>query len=86
MFYLYRISRKLNVPSVLYLLYLFELQREDWRQRPLPLEMVQYARIDSHYLLYIAKRLASELIEQDKGILSHFLICKLVIQIILNSC
>ncbi|KAL8144644.1 hypothetical protein AgCh_003001 [Apium graveolens] len=43
------------------------LQREDWRQRPLPLEMVQYARTDSHYLLYIAKRLASELIEQDKA-------------------
>lgn len=53
------------------------LQREDWRQRPLPLEMVQYARIDSHYLLYIAKRLASELIEQDKACLDdklHFVL------------
>ncbi|KAL3509763.1 hypothetical protein ACH5RR_029164 [Cinchona calisaya] len=37
------------------------LQREDWRQRPLPAEMVQYARTDVHYLLYIANRLGSEL-------------------------
>ncbi|XP_043688874.1 protein RRP6-like 3 isoform X2 [Telopea speciosissima] len=37
------------------------LQREDWRLRPLSVEMVQYARVDSHYLLYIADRLASEL-------------------------
>ncbi|XP_009770912.1 protein RRP6-like 3 isoform X1 [Nicotiana sylvestris] len=41
------------------------LQREDWRQRPLPAEMVQYARTDAHYLLYIAHRLSSELKEQD---------------------
>lgn len=53
------------------------LQREDWRQRPLPLEMVQYARTDSHYLLYIAKCLAYELIEQDKACLDdkfHFVL------------
>ncbi|XP_017253586.1 protein RRP6-like 3 isoform X1 [Daucus carota subsp. sativus] len=53
------------------------LQREDWRQRPLPTEMVHYARTDSHYLLYIAKCLASELIEQDKSCLNdkfHFVV------------
>ncbi|GMP66833.1 hypothetical protein CsSME_00027028 [Camellia sinensis var. sinensis] len=42
-----------------------QLQREDWRQRPLPVEMVQYALTDAHYLLYIAHCLASELIQQD---------------------
>ncbi|XP_057792686.1 protein RRP6-like 3 isoform X2 [Salvia miltiorrhiza] len=37
------------------------LQREDWRQRPLSEEMIQYARVDAHYLLYIAYRLCTEL-------------------------
>ncbi|XVF43375.1 hypothetical protein PTKIN_Ptkin02bG0035300 [Pterospermum kingtungense] len=41
------------------------LQREDWRQRPLSEEMVQYARTDAHYLLYIAKCLIAELKQQD---------------------
>ncbi|KAG0477290.1 hypothetical protein HPP92_014131 [Vanilla planifolia] len=36
-------------------------QREDWRQRPLCAEMIQYARTDAHYLLHIADCLASEL-------------------------
>ncbi|GMH07179.1 hypothetical protein Nepgr_009019 [Nepenthes gracilis] len=40
------------------------LQREDWRQRPLPLEMVQYARTDAHYLLHIASCLINELRER----------------------
>ncbi|KAK9151762.1 hypothetical protein Syun_010071 [Stephania yunnanensis] len=40
------------------------LQREDWRQRPLSGEMVQYACADAHYLLYIADCLASELKKQ----------------------
>lgn len=29
----------------------------DWRIRPLSLDMVQYARTDTHYLLYIYDRL-----------------------------
>ncbi|KAL6840624.1 hypothetical protein ACP4OV_029488 [Aristida adscensionis] len=37
------------------------MQREDWRLRPLTPEMVEYARTDAHYLLYIAKCLTSEL-------------------------
>ncbi|KAH0435038.1 hypothetical protein IEQ34_026693 [Dendrobium chrysotoxum] len=37
------------------------LQREDWRQRPLSAEMIQYARTDAHHLLCIADCLASEL-------------------------
>lgn len=36
-------------------------QREDWRLRPLTPEMIEYARTDAHYLLYIANCLASEL-------------------------
>lgn len=36
-------------------------QREDWRQRPLPEEMLEYARSDAHYLLYIARWLLDEL-------------------------
>ncbi|CAA7049550.1 unnamed protein product [Microthlaspi erraticum] len=40
------------------------LQREDWRQRPLSAEMVQYARTDAHYLLYIADKLTAELKQQ----------------------
>ncbi|XP_059451789.1 protein RRP6-like 3 isoform X2 [Corylus avellana] len=44
------------------------LQREDWRQRPLSKEMVQYARMDAHYLLYIANCLIAELQQQDTEI------------------
>ncbi|KAE9593071.1 putative ribonuclease D [Lupinus albus] len=40
-------------------------QREDWRQRPLSAEMVEYARTDAHYLLYIANCLITELKELD---------------------
>lgn len=46
------------------------LQREDWRQRPLSMEMVQYARTDAHYLLYIAGRLLAELEMLDNGTVS----------------
>lgn len=45
------------------------LQREDWRQRPLSKEMVQYARIDAHYLLYIANCLITELKQQNNEII-----------------
>ncbi|WCJ37567.1 Polynucleotidyl transferase ribonuclease H fold protein with HRDC domain [Euphorbia peplus] len=41
------------------------LQLEDWRQRPLSAEMLKYARIDAHYLLYIASCLIAELKQQD---------------------
>lgn len=44
------------------------LQREDWRQRPLSTEMVQYARTDARYLLYIANCLIVELKQQDSDI------------------
>ncbi|CAI0550648.1 unnamed protein product [Linum tenue] len=41
------------------------LQREDWRQRPLSAEMLEYAQTDAHYLLYIARCLIEELRQHD---------------------
>ncbi|XP_053136835.1 exosome component 10 isoform X2 [Hemicordylus capensis] len=38
-----------------------QYQLADWRIRPLPEEMVQYARDDTHYLLYIYDRVREEL-------------------------
>jgi ribonuclease D len=37
-------------------------QRADWRTRPLPEEMVQYARLDTHYLLYLYDKLLNALL------------------------
>jgi len=42
-------------------------QLSDWRQRPLPLEMVRYARADTHYLIYIYDRLRLDLAKQEAG-------------------
>ncbi|CAH9089271.1 unnamed protein product [Cuscuta europaea] len=42
-----------------------QLRREDWRQRPLPEEMLHYAKKDSHYLMYIACCVYKELKIQD---------------------
>ncbi|XP_039168932.1 protein RRP6-like 3 isoform X2 [Eucalyptus grandis] len=41
------------------------LQREDWRQRPLPQDMLRYARTDACYLLYVARCLVGELKQKD---------------------
>lgn len=43
------------------------MQREDWRLRPFSAEMIQYARTDAHYLLYIADCLSSELRKENIG-------------------
>ena len=37
-------------------------QLADWRIRPLPQDMAKYARMDTHYLLYIFDRLKNELV------------------------
>lgn len=42
-----------------------KFQLADWRQRPLPDDMYQYARSDTHYLLYIYDRLRAELAEKE---------------------
>eukprot|EP00899_Mesostigma_viride_P006270 jgi/Mesvir1/15644/Mv03249-RA.1 len=44
-----------------------KMQVADWRQRPLPADMLAYARTDSHYLLYIAGRLMGELATRCTG-------------------
>uniref|UniRef100_A0A3B3SSP7 Exosome complex component 10 n=1 Tax=Paramormyrops kingsleyae TaxID=1676925 RepID=A0A3B3SSP7_9TELE len=42
-------------------------QLADWRIRPLPVEMFQYARADTHYLLYIYDRMRADLFEAANG-------------------
>ncbi|XP_034552042.1 exosome component 10 [Notolabrus celidotus] len=42
-------------------------QLADWRIRPLPEEMVQYARTDTHYLLYIYDRVRAQLLDFNHG-------------------
>merc|ERR1719450_1860493 len=44
-----------------------EYQRADWRVRPLPDDMVKYAREDSHYLLYIHDVFRNSLLKRGKG-------------------
>ncbi|EPS62558.1 hypothetical protein M569_12230, partial [Genlisea aurea] len=40
-----------------------EYQNADWRIRPLPKEMIKYAREDTHYLLYIYDLMKARLLE-----------------------
>lgn len=40
-------------------------QLADWRIRPLPSEMIKYAREDTHYLLYIYDRIKNDLNQKD---------------------
>ncbi|XP_045509805.1 exosome component 10 isoform X2 [Colias croceus] len=42
-------------------------QLADWRIRPLPEELIEYARMDTHYLLYIWRRMKAELLEKAQG-------------------
>jgi ribonuclease D len=42
-------------------------QRADWRIRPLPADLLNYAQEDTHYLLYIYDRMRNELIELAKS-------------------
>ncbi|KAG5820997.1 hypothetical protein H9Q74_003611 [Fusarium xylarioides] len=45
-----------------------QYQLADWRIRPLPEEMMYYARSDTHYLLYIYDRVRNELVAaSDRG-------------------
>ena len=39
-------------------------QKADWGLRPLPAEMLEYARLDTHYLIALRDQLAIELIEK----------------------
>ncbi|KAL1581712.1 hypothetical protein WHR41_09586 [Cladosporium halotolerans] len=42
-----------------------QYQTADWRIRPLPQELVDYARSDTHYLMYIYDNIRNELIEKS---------------------
>ena len=42
-------------------------QRADWRIRPLPEEMLFYARSDTHFLLYVYDRLRESLLDRGQG-------------------
>ncbi|KAF2838502.1 hypothetical protein M501DRAFT_1004233 [Patellaria atrata CBS 101060] len=42
-----------------------QYQMSDWRIRPLPSELIDYARSDTHYLLYIYDRMRNELVERS---------------------
>mmetsp|Transcript_1308 Transcript_1308/g.1659 ORF Transcript_1308/g.1659 Transcript_1308/m.1659 type:complete len:569 (-) Transcript_1308:1090-2796(-) len=48
-------------------------QMSDWRIRPLPLDMLNYARQDTHYLLDIYDRLRCELCDQDEKLVRSVL-------------
>jgi exosome complex exonuclease RRP6 len=45
-----------------------QYQRADWRLRPLPDDMIHYARQDTHYLLYIYDVMKNELLEPPGNI------------------
>ncbi|KAJ2320788.1 exosome nuclease subunit [Coemansia sp. RSA 2611] len=73
MFDTYHASHVLNMPhhSLAHLLAEYcgvradkRLQLADWRIRPLPAEMLAYARSDTHYLLYVCDRMRAELLER----------------------
>lgn len=70
----YHAANVLNYPyrSLAYLLGRFanfqaqkQHQMADWRVRPLPQELLDYARSDTHYLLYIYDNLRNELVQQS---------------------
>lgn len=42
-----------------------QYQTADWRIRPLPQELIDYARSDTHYLMYIYDHMRNELIEKS---------------------
>lgn len=49
----------------------FEAQKQyqlaDWRVRPLPKELLDYARADTHYLLYVYDRMRNELVQASSA-------------------
>ncbi|EDW14462.1 exosome component 10 [Drosophila mojavensis] len=44
------------------------LQLADWRMRPLPQKLIDYARQDTHYLIYIYERLTNDLLQSEQGL------------------
>ncbi|KAK0166990.1 hypothetical protein PV327_004445 [Microctonus hyperodae] len=76
MFDTHQAAKQLNLPylSLAYLLKTYcnvdpnkHFQLADWRIRPLPEELMKYAREDTHYLLYIKDILQNNLIDIANG-------------------
>ncbi|KAK2581222.1 hypothetical protein KPH14_008020 [Odynerus spinipes] len=76
MFDTHQAAKQLNLPylSLAYLLKRFcgidpnkHFQLADWRIRPLPEELLKYAREDTHYLLHIKDILKNALIDSSHG-------------------
>uniref|UniRef100_A0A182STN4 Exosome complex component 10 homolog n=1 Tax=Anopheles maculatus TaxID=74869 RepID=A0A182STN4_9DIPT len=44
-------------------------QLADWRIRPIPDNFIEYARKDTHYLLYIYDKMKNELLDKGEGLL-----------------
>ncbi|KAJ2062702.1 exosome nuclease subunit [Coemansia sp. S146] len=69
----YHASHVLNMPhhSLAHLLHVFcaydtdkRYQLADWRIRPVPAEMMRYARADTHFLLHIFDRMRNDLVQR----------------------
>jgi ribonuclease D len=61
-------------------------QLSDWRVRPLPNELITYARQDTHHLLYIYDRLKNLLIQSTTQSLNFFILTKdLMVQVLEKS-
>ncbi|BFF90602.1 exosome component 10 [Drosophila madeirensis] len=43
------------------------LQLADWRMRPLPQQLIDYARQDTHYLIYVYERMTNDLLQSEQG-------------------
>ncbi|KAH8243887.1 hypothetical protein KR032_011130, partial [Drosophila birchii] len=41
------------------------LQLADWRMRPLPQQLIDYARQDTHFLIYVYERMTNDLLQQQ---------------------
>jgi ribonuclease D len=46
-------------------------QRANWGQRPLPSHLLNYARLDTHFLITLRHRLKKELVSQDRWALAE---------------
>ncbi|KAI8802817.1 ribonuclease H-like domain-containing protein, partial [Cladochytrium replicatum] len=76
----YHASNVLEMPShgLAYLLQYYcnvfadkKYQRADWRMRPLPQGMINYARSDTHYLLYVYDRMRNEVLAKSNETHNH---------------
>ncbi|KAH8359924.1 hypothetical protein KR093_009575, partial [Drosophila rubida] len=76
MFDTHRAAKALNMArlSLAYLLKHYldldvdkSLQLADWRMRPLPQQLIDYARQDTHYLIYVFERMTNDLLQADQG-------------------